>query len=119
MEEKLLAFLLTYSVTPHCTTGVTPSELLMGRILATRLNRLFPDISERVKREQQRQISGHNAKPQERKFDRGDRVFVKNFSSTNPATWLSAVVIYIHGPGSLVWFTSKGERCYHAEAEIV
>ena len=46
LEEKLLAFLLTYRVTPHCTTGVTPSELLMGRILATRLNRLFPDISE-------------------------------------------------------------------------
>ena len=76
MEEKLLAFLLTYRVTPHCTTGVTPSELLMGCILAVRLNRLFPDISERVKREQQRQIRGHNPMAQERKFDRGDRVFV-------------------------------------------
>ena len=42
---------------PRCTTGVTPSELLMGRILATRCDRLFPDISERVKREQQRQMS--------------------------------------------------------------
>ena len=44
-------------------------------------------LSERVKRGQQRQISGHNAKAQERKFDRGDQVFVKNFSSTNPATY--------------------------------
>ena len=115
LEEKLLAFLLTYRVTPHCTTGVTPSELLMGRILATRLNRLFPDISERVKREQQRQICGHNAKAQERKFDRGDRVFVKNFSSTNPATWLSAVVTDIRGPVSYVCFTSQGERRYHVD----
>ena len=113
-------------VAPHCTTGVTPSELLMERILATRLSRLFPDISEieRVKREQQRQISGHNAKAQERKFDRGDRVFLRNFSSTNPATWLSAVVTDIHGPVSYVRFTSQGEcrtslSCRLNEAEIV
>ena len=71
-----------------------------GRILATLLNCLIPDITERVKREQHRQISGHNAKAQERKLDRGDRVFVKSFSSTNPATWLSDVVMDIHGPVS-------------------
>ena len=42
-------------------------------------------------------------------------MFVKNFSSTNPATWLSAVVTDIHGTVSYVCFTSQEELRYHAD----
>ena len=31
IEEKLAKFLFKYRITPHSTTGVSPSELLMGR----------------------------------------------------------------------------------------
>ena len=33
IEEKLAKFLFKYCITPHTTTGVSPSKLLMGRCL--------------------------------------------------------------------------------------
>ena len=36
VEEKLSKFLLKYRITPHTTTGIPPSELLMGRPLRSR-----------------------------------------------------------------------------------
>ena len=45
LETKLLWFLLSYRITPHTTTGVTPAELLMKRKLQTNLDRLRPSTS--------------------------------------------------------------------------
>ena len=44
VEEKLSRLLLKYRITPHSTTGTTPSELLMGRKLRSHLDLLFPDL---------------------------------------------------------------------------
>ena len=33
LEIQISRFLFSYRITPHCTTGVAPSELLMGRRL--------------------------------------------------------------------------------------
>ena len=38
METRLARYLLTYRVTPHSTTGVARSELLMNRKLSTQLD---------------------------------------------------------------------------------
>jgi hypothetical protein len=48
VQEKLSKFLFTYRHTPQTTTGVAPAQLLMNRCPRSRLNRLFPDLSERV-----------------------------------------------------------------------
>ena len=42
-------------VTPHTTTGVSLAELLMGRRLRSRLDLLYPDVSRRVEKQQDRQ----------------------------------------------------------------
>ena len=111
LEERFLAFSLTYEyrITPHCMTGVAPSELLLSRVLATRLNRLFPDISDTVKQEQQGQVSRHDSKAQEPCFDKSDRAFVENFSATDLATLrLPAVVTAANRPVSYICWTKQG-----------
>jgi transposase InsO family protein len=53
LETRLSRFLLAYRVTPHATTGVTPSELLQGRKLRTQLDLVRPDVNRRVHCRQQ------------------------------------------------------------------
>ena len=36
-QDELSKYLFAYRSTPHCTTGVSPAELLMGRRLRTKL----------------------------------------------------------------------------------
>ncbi|XP_060091240.1 uncharacterized protein K02A2.6-like [Heteronotia binoei] len=42
-DHHLAAFLFDNKITPNLVTGVSPAELLMGRKLITRLDRLHPD----------------------------------------------------------------------------
>ena len=115
LEERLASFLLTYRVTPHSTTHTAPCELLMGRRLATRLNRIFPDTSSTVKKEQHQQVAFRDKHARVREFSAGDRVFVKNFSRSVPSMWLPAVVTAVNGPVSYSCFSSLGERKFHVE----
>ena len=55
MEQTLITFLLRYRVTPHATTGVPPSVLMIGRPLRTRLDLIRPDVGRRVRDQQDRQ----------------------------------------------------------------
>ena len=57
-------FLFNYRLTPHSTTGVSPSELMFGRRLRSRLDLLWPaeQISSRVCSKQQSQIDNHTGK---------------------------------------------------------
>ena len=48
MEVQLARFLFKYRITPHTTTGVSPSEMLMGRQLRSHLDLLKPDVCARV-----------------------------------------------------------------------
>ena len=48
LQEKLAKFLLWYRLTPHSTTGVPPTELLLGRRPRSKLDLLKPNLSETV-----------------------------------------------------------------------
>ena len=48
MDVRLSRFLFRYRVTPQSTTGLSPSQLLMGRRLRTRLDLLHPDVAVRI-----------------------------------------------------------------------
>ena len=78
MNERLAKVLLNYRITPHSTTGMTPSELLVGRILRTRLK---PQTAERVESKQLKQKESHDVSAKHRVFRSGDTVLVKNFGS--------------------------------------
>ena len=88
LEERLEKFLLMYRVTPQCTTGKMPCELLMRRRLRTRLDLVKPSLRKKVKHSQSNMKSYAGGK--DRKIGIDDHVLVKNFSSG--PTWLKGVV---------------------------
>ena len=47
LKRELYKFLMAYRSTPHQTTGVTPSELLFGRTIRTKM----PEISDTLKQD--------------------------------------------------------------------
>ena len=60
MEHTLTTFLLCYQVTPHATTCVPPSQLMIGHSLHTRLDLIWLDVERRVRDEQDHQKTQHN-----------------------------------------------------------
>ena len=78
MEDRIAKVLMTYHVTPHSTTGVSPSELLLGRKLRTHLDLLRPDPSIRVEQKQLKQKTSDDSKPKARDLV-GDSVLVSNY----------------------------------------
>ena len=103
MQERLLKVLFTYRITPQSTTGTPPAELLMGRRIRSRLDRLFPDLTERVEAQQGKQAKHHDSSKPLRSFKEGDLVYTKDFSTT-PVTWV---------PGKITKKTSP--LSYHVE----
>ena len=55
LHQRLGTLLLSYRTTPHGTTGETPSQLLMGRQIQTKLDRLIPSVEQRVEESQEGQ----------------------------------------------------------------
>lgn len=97
IQERVSKFLFNYRITPHTTTGVSPATLLMGRRLRSRLDRLFPDLSDTVQSQQSKQAQQHDSTKPLRTFKIGDRVYVKDFSTT-PITWIPGKVVKVTGP---------------------
>ena len=58
IDVRLSRLFLQYRVTPQTTTKLSPSQLLMGRKIRTRLDALHPGMSEDVEKKQEKLISG-------------------------------------------------------------
>ena len=113
MRTRLAQVLFTYRLTPQTTTGVSPSELLLGRRPRSRLDLLKPHTAERVEKGQRSQKSQHDQKARERKFEVGESVLVRNYRPGGEK-WLSGVIEKKTGPVSLLVKLSSGQfrRCH-------
>lgn len=99
LEHRLANFLLKYRVTPHTTTGVSPSELFLKRQLRTRLTLVKPDIGKSVEKSQQRMKDFHDrGKVKVRQFEEGDQVQVKTTIQPGKWKWLPGTVNKVCGP---------------------
>ena len=47
-----MRLLFQYRITPHTTTGLSPSEMLLGRKLRFRLDLLKPDLQQKLQEKQ-------------------------------------------------------------------
>ena len=112
MRTRLAQVLLTYRLTPQSTTGISPSELLLGRRPRSRLDLLKPNTAERVERNQRKQKEQHDLRSRERNFGVGDDVFVRNYHHGNK--WLPGVIQQKTGPVSyrVRLATGKDRRCH-------
>ena len=112
MRTRLAQVLFSYRLTPQSTTGISPSELLLGRRPRSRLDLLKPNTAERVERNQEKQKKHHDLRSRERSFEVGDDVFVRNYLHGDK--WLPGIIQQKTGPVSYrVRFTSgKDRRCH-------
>ena len=96
VESKVSRFLFKYRVTPHCTTGVSPAELMFGRPLRTHLDLLQPKVKNQVMHSQRKKKQYHDEHCKQRQFLEGDSVYVKDFSGKEE--WLPGIITKIQGP---------------------
>jgi hypothetical protein len=99
IETKIARFLLKYRITPHTTTGQSPSELLMKRQIRSQLDLVRPNLTQRVQDKQCGQAKHHDKTAKDRTFEIGDKVFARNYA--RGPQWLSGSVTVKLGP---VWY---------------
>ena len=112
MSARLARVLFTYRITPQSTTGLAPTELLLGRRPRTRLDLLKPHTAERVEGKQQEQKERHDTRSRVRSFQVGDAIFLKNFGAG--ARWLPGKIVEKSGPVSyhVVLEDGRRKRCH-------
>ena len=90
VQVRLSRFLFSYRITPQSTTGVSPSEMMLGRRIRSPLDNVRPDLSKNVLSKQEKQKSGHDVRSKPRQFSVGDSVYCKNYGSG--PNWIPGVV---------------------------
>ena len=95
IECCLSRVLFQYRITPHSTTGVSPSELLFGRRIQLHLDLIQPDLARHVEAKQMAQKKNHDRHSRDRVFQIGDLVFIKNFGNGLP--WLPGEIKQTQG----------------------
>ena len=81
-------FLLSYRTTPHTTTGVCPSLLLMGRRIRSKLDLMLPDSKSTNEDEMYRKL-GELKKI--RSFEVSDKVMVRTYGK-NHQKWIPGII---------------------------
>ncbi|XP_064472857.1 uncharacterized protein K02A2.6-like [Ornithodoros turicata] len=87
-KEELHEYLLNYRATPHTTTGITPSELLFGRKIRTKLPQLPEtrhygklETSDRQKKQDMKVYADEKRHARPHQLQRGDCVLLKRPST--------------------------------------
>ena len=93
---RLARFLSKYRLTPHSTTGLSPSEMLLGRRPRSRLDLMNPDLAQKVLSNQLQQKRTHDNSKQARSFKVGEEVYVRSFNNINH--WIPGSILPTTGP---------------------
>ena len=112
IATRLAKVLFSYRLAPHTTTGVSPSELLLGRRPRSRLDLLKPNTADRVETRQLQQKVQHDTRAKARTFKANDTVFLRNFGKGRK--WLHGKIIRVTGPVSFIVQSEDGRevRCH-------
>lgn len=79
VQDRIARLLFQYRITPHTTTSLSPSEMLVGRKLRSKLDLLKPDLQQKVQEKQLRQKVNRDKRSRPRHFEEGESVFAKYF----------------------------------------
>ena len=111
-NQCLMNFLLTYRITPHSTTNVTPCTLFLKREVRTRFDFLRPDINRNVALKQAQQKFQHDSHAHKRELFVG-RVMVCNLRAGDK--WVPGTIIEQTGPLSCVWRSTWKRHIDHLQ----
>ena len=114
IRERVLKFLTKVRSLPHCTTGLSPFELMFNRKMRTHLDLMHPNLFNTIANKQNVQKLYHDKHARMREVDIGDDVFVKNFSGKGNE-WVQGTVIQKSGPYSYRVNTPNGPVRRHLD----
>ena len=89
LQDGVINFLARYRAMPHTVTGQTPSELLNGRRIRTRLDLLYPSFDQ-LQKAKARQEDNYNAGTKTRQYKMGDPVWARNFRGRE--RWMAGTI---------------------------
>ena len=118
IETKIARFLFSYRITPHSTTGLPPSVMLMGRRPRSLLDLTFPDLKQRVRDKQEVQKQCYDKSAKNRDFNIGDNVYILNHGRGVTAKWISGTIIKQSGPVSFCIKLSDGRMVKRHQNQI-
>ena len=118
LTDRLARFFYHYRNTPHTTTGVTPSELLMSRRPRSRLDIIRPDLHNTVYERQQRQKETRDSRASDRELSVGDVVYARGYGQ-GQSKWIPARIVQRTGPvsfkveleGGNIWCRHQNQLC--------
>ena len=90
VETHVSRFLARYRITPQTSTGVSPTELLLGRKPRSRLDLVYPEIGRKVRQSQVSQKLAHDWHAKERTMQEEEAVYASNFRSG--PRWMTGVL---------------------------
>lgn len=97
-DAILSRILFDIRITKHCTTNESPSKILFGRELRSRFSLLKPPVtSDVIKSSQQTMIKNFKGK-RDVSFQKGQKVYVRNYKNPNKASWSKAEIKKVNGP---------------------
>ena len=96
IQDRIARLLFHYRITPHSTTGTSPSQLLFGRQIRSRLDTVKPSLEKRVRSRISKQKEDHDRTAKERILVDGQKVYAKNFRGK--PRWLPGTIIQVSGP---------------------
>ena len=116
-NQRLMSFLLSYRTTPHSTTGMSPSQLFLGRSIRTRLDLLHPSVSSHVTDSQAKQKKCHDAHARSRDLCLGQRVYARNYRPGSK--WVPGTLVARRGPLSFVVQVHDGIQWHRHVDQLV
>jgi transposase InsO family protein len=100
-QTKLDRFLLAYQTAPHATTTHSPTQLMFGRNLRTKMDLVKPDIRKTVEDKLMQNINR-----QYKSFEVGQSVMVRNYRPGSK--WVQGEILQKTGPVSYEVSTAAG-----------
>ncbi|XP_011883701.1 PREDICTED: uncharacterized protein K02A2.6-like, partial [Vollenhovia emeryi] len=113
---RVQRFLFSYRCTPHTTTGTLPAELLIGRRPRNVFDLVKPDVQRTVAAAQARQEKNYNSRVRNRKFEEGEKIWVRTYYK-NEAKWSLGVIVKVLGP--VTYLVRVGDQSYKRHVDQI
>jgi hypothetical protein len=116
IQEKLDKFLFKYRITPHCTTGIAPTELMLGRKVRTVFDLIKPITAIKVKVTEKQKENYSKGKRMQWDILPNENVTIRNYGQG--PKWVPAIIEKQTGPVTYKCKTENGTTTLRHKEQI-